>query len=203
MGARRGAVHPAGGLPPIRRRAHRRGHAPAAHPHRRPRLGGLQRLGAGVRRLGMPCACHARAMRVPCSCHARGMPTLCPCRAHAVPTPCTCAPAQAKQLVEALMRKDASERLTIEQMLQHPWLLHEGRTSGAEGGGGGTLQQRGRSMMLSMIGTRTQRDAGGASTEGLSEQVLAFRRLTAQLRATCFAVMLRQQAAEREAKARG
>ena len=101
------------------------------------------------------------------------------------------------------MRKDASERLTIEQMLQHPWLLHEGRTSGAEGGGGGTLQQRGRSMMLSMIGTRTQRDAGGASTEGLSEQVLAFRRLTAQLRATCFAVMLRQQAAEREAKARG
>ena len=29
------------------------------------------------------------------------------------------------------MRKDASERLTIEQMLQHPWLLHEGRSSGA------------------------------------------------------------------------
>ena len=47
----------------------------------------------------------------------------CPCRARV--------PAQAKQLVEALMRKDASERLTIEQMLQHPWLLHEGRSSGA------------------------------------------------------------------------
>jgi hypothetical protein len=31
---------------------------------------------------------------------------------------------------------------------------------------------------------------------GPSEQELAFRRLTAQLRATCFAVMLRQQAAE-------
>ena len=51
-----------------------------------------------------------------------------PRRARALPMPCPCrarVPAQAKQLVEALMRKDASERLTIEQMLQHPWLLHE------------------------------------------------------------------------------
>ena len=65
-------------------------------------------------------------MPYPCRTHAVPMP--CPCRAHAVPVG-----QQAKQLVEALMRKDAGRRLTIEQMLQHPWLLHEGRPSGLGG----------------------------------------------------------------------
>ena len=76
----------------------------------------------------MPYPRRAHALPMPCPCPTHAVPMPYPRRARALPMPCPCrarVPAQAKQLVEALMRKDASERLTIEQMLQHPWLLHE------------------------------------------------------------------------------
>ena len=83
LGARRRALHPVGGLPPLRRRPHRRRHAAAAHPLGCPRLDGLQRLGAGeaaghaVHAPCVPCTRRARAMHAPCTCHARAVHAPC------------------------------------------------------------------------------------------------------------------------------
>lgn len=71
----------------------------------------------------------------------------------------------------ALLNKDPAQRMTIEQLLQHPWIVSGGVSKGGE-----------REIAL-QDAKRTE-----------------FRRLTAKLRAACFAVMLQQQAAERGAE---
>ncbi|KAL3892669.1 MAG: hypothetical protein SGPRY_014904, partial [Prymnesium sp.] len=65
---------------------------------------------------------------------------------------------EAKKLALALLRKDPEDRLTIEQLLQHPWIVN-----------GGVPQGRERETLLK---------------DGKRQE---FQRLTAKLRAACFA----------------
>jgi len=76
---------------------------------------------------------------------------------------------EAKQLTEALLRRDAAQRLTVEQLLQHPWVRSRGGAVGAT--------------------SASRRD---------DER---FVRLTAKLRAACFAVLVQQVAADRDREA--
>jgi len=84
---------------------------------------------------------------------------------------CWTASTEARKLTSALLNKNPEERLTIEELLQHPWLVAGGVPKGSER----EVQLHGESQMQ-------------------------FQELTSKLRAACFAIMLQQQAAEREAE---
>ena len=86
------------------------------------------------------------------------------------------ASAEARRLVSSLLRKDPDERLTIEQLLQHPWLLSGGI------GEADTLRER-------LLGSPAARARDARHRQ--------FRALTSKLRTAVFAVVLQQQAAER------
>ena len=78
---------------------------------------------------------------------------------------------EAKSLVLSLLKKNPAERLTIEELLQHPWLLNIPTPVGASGGA--EMKRR--------------------------EKLRVFRERSAKLRAACFAVLL-QQVAQEESK---
>ena len=79
---------------------------------------------------------------------------------------------EAKQLIGSMLRREPEHRLTVEELLQHPWICDEG-------------------------------DAQGHSSKrsfAREEKRRQFRMHTAKLRAACFAVLLQQQAADRDAE---
>ena len=89
----------------------------------------------------------------------------------------------AREFVRQLLRKDPTARLTIEQLLQHPWIMGEAadaRSGGGGGGGGGN---------------------GGSAAEARAreERRRTFRAQSARLRTACFSLVLQQLAAERAA----
>ena len=99
------------------------------------------------------------------------------------------ASAESKQLVSSLLRKDPNERLTIEQLLQHPWLKSDDASAlRSNSTGGSHSRQNDGGDGGGRMGRSTSRDVNG--------KLLPFRRLTAQLRCACFAILLQQQAAE-------
>ena len=83
------------------------------------------------------------------------------------------ASAEARHVVERLLDKDPSSRLTIEQLLQHPWIRYGGASARSE-----TYWEARR------------RD----------EKMREFRAHTARLRAACFALLLQDVASDRAAQ---
>lgn len=73
---------------------------------------------------------------------------------------------EAASLVGALLSKEPADRLTIEELLQHPWIKQGGRAPSSR-----------------------------RELEARDAQRAEFRKHTAKLRAACFAVMLQQVAA--------
>ncbi len=78
------------------------------------------------------------------------------------------ASAEAKSLIKALLKKDPNERLTIEELLQHPWMLN---------------------------GPSEASTFSGIALRRREHKLRIFRERSAKLRAACFAVILQQLAA--------
>jgi len=83
---------------------------------------------------------------------------------------------EARHLVERLLTKEPERRLTIEQLLQHPWIQAAGAMSRKE----------------------TKREAKRREEEEAAEREL-HRKRTAKLRAACFALLVQDVATQRAA----
>ena len=91
------------------------------------------------------------------------------------------ASAEAREVCRALLRKNPSERLTIEQLLHHPWMRR--RHEVEQPTGWNEVANRATGLWRSMFSVPPP-------------QTSQFEHLTAKLRAACFAVVIQQQAAE-------
>ena len=91
-------------------------------------------------------------------------------------------------LRQMLLRKEPSKRLSIEQLLQHPWICGEAADARSAGGARGV-----KDGVDGAVGG----EAEAAEARLRDDKMRTFRAHTARLRAACFSVLLQQQAAER------
>jgi len=127
----------------------------------------------------------------------------------------------AQHFIEMLLRKDPDRRLTIEQLLQHPWITQfdaSGRfgiaptkapAMSASAPPAAVPRSAPRGVLFgSLLGPSAEdrrkeaalkaREAEEAAAEAARlEKMRAFREHTARLRAACFSVLVQQQASDR------
>ena len=116
------------------------------------------------------------------------------------------ASAEAREVCAALLRKEPSERLTIEQLLHHPWMRTRHELSRSDAPGLDRVRSYAASQWGMAVGSLEDRFGVTLSVaRGLGPAPTPppagaqFERLTAKLRAACFAVVIQQEAAERAA----